>query len=149
MLAALAILLIGWAWPPSREREAPIDPALGLSARTPVPMHVMSTLRRACFDCHSNETRWPWYSSLPIASWLIARDVRSGRSQVNFSRWTEYNPFDRADQLDKVCEMAKTRAMPPQPYRMLHTEARLSDADIAELCGWTRTEATRLVGGGS
>src|SRR5512147_1206625 len=86
MLAALAILLIGWAWPPSREREAPIDPALGLSVRTPVPMHVMSTLRRACFDCHSNETRWPWYSSLPIASWLIARDVRSGRSQVNFSR---------------------------------------------------------------
>lgn len=150
MLAALAILAIGSAaWSPSREPEIPADPAAGLSVRTPVPGHVMSVLRRACFDCHSNETRWPWYSSLPIASWLIGRDVKAGRGQINFSRWTEYNPFDRAGMLDKVCEMATARRMPPRPYRMLHPEARLSDSDVTDLCAWTQLEATRLVEGGS
>jgi hypothetical protein len=120
---------------------------LGMS--TPVPAHVMSTLRQACFDCHSNETRWPWYSTLPIASWLIEHDVNAGRGQFNFSRWTEYNPFDRASTLVRICEMATARAMPPQRYRMLHAEARLSEADVTELCAWTRLEATRLAGGGS
>jgi len=116
--------------------------------RTPVPMHVMSTLRRACFDCHSNETRWPWYSSLPIVSSLIAHDVRSARGQFNFSHWTEYNPFDRASLLVKICELATSHTMPPQRYRLLHAEARLAEADVTELCGWTRVEATRLAGGG-
>jgi hypothetical protein len=109
----------------------------------------MSTVRHACFDCHSNETRWPWYSALPIASSLIERDVREARGQINFSRWTEYNPLDRADMLDKVCELAANRKMPPLPYRMLHSKARLSERDVDELCAWSRREAMRLVEGGS
>lgn len=150
ILAALAIIAIGSvAWSPSRDPETQADPAAGLNVRTPVPAGVMSTLRRACFDCHSNETRWPWYSSLPVASWAIARDVKAGRSQLNFSRWTKYNPFDRAGMLDKVCELATSRTMPLLPYRILHSEARLSETDITALCAWTEREATRLVGGGS
>jgi hypothetical protein len=149
-LAALAILAIGSVvWSPSRDPGPVPDPAAGLGKRTPVPLHVMSTLRQACFDCHSNETRWPWYSSLPIASWLIGRDVKSGRGQINFSHWTEYNPFDRASMLGRMCELATARTMPPQRYRMLHAEARLADTDVTELCAWTRLEATRLVEGGS
>ena len=150
ILAALAIIAIGSvAWSPSRDPETQADPAAGLNVRTPVPAGVMSTLRRACFDCHSNETRWPWYSSLPGASWVIARDVKAGRGQLNFSRWMEYNPFDRAGMLDKVCELATSRAMPLLPYRVLHREARLSETDVTALCAWTEIEATRLVGGGS
>ena len=150
ILAALAILAIGSvAWSPSRDPGPAADPTFGLGMKTPVPAHVMSTFRQACFDCHSNETRWPWYSSLPIASWLIARDVKSGRGQINFSRWTEYNPFDRASMLVTVCEMATARRMPPQRYRMLHAEARLPDTDVTELCAWAQIEATRLAAGGS
>lgn len=150
VLAGLAILAIGSvAWPTRRGPESAADPAAGLDVRTPVPAHVMSTLRRACFDCHSNDTRWPWYSRLPVASQLIERDVKAGRGQLNFSLWTEYNPFDRAGMLDRVCEMATTRAMAPWPYRLLHSEARLSAVDVAALCAWTEIEATRLVEGGS
>lgn len=129
--------------------ELPVDSAAGVNGARPVPAAVMSTLRLACFDCHSNETRWPWYSSLPGASWAIERDVTAGRGQLNFSRWAEYNPFDRASLLDKACELATERQMPLLPYRLLHTEARLSASDIAALCAWTETEAARLVEGGS
>ena len=132
-----------------RQPDAVPDPADGLSARAVVPAPVMSTLRRACFDCHSNETRWPWYSKLPVASWLLERDVEAARGQLNFSRWTQYNPFDRAGMLDKVCELATAGKMPLPRYLMLHDEARLSQTDIHQLCAWSQHEATRLVQGGS
>src|SRR4030095_7515385 len=148
ILAAVAILATGSAaLLPGREPNPNTDPAAGLGVKTPVPMHVMSTLRRSCFDCHSNETRWPWYSSLPVASWLIARDVESGRGQINFSRWTEYNPFDRASMLVRICEMATGRVMPLARYQVLHPEARLSDTDVTELCDWARLEAHPLARG--
>jgi hypothetical protein len=105
----------------------------------------MSTLRHACFDCHSDQTRWPWYARLPVASHLLARDVNEGRGQLNLSRWDEYNRFDRADMLDKMCERASSGKMPPWPYRMMHSEARLAANDITALCAWTEHEAERLV----
>ena len=116
---------------------------------TPMPAAFRTTLRRACFDCHSEETRWPWYARLPIASHLIERDVMKGRGQLNWSHWGEYNPFDQADMLDKVCDLASNGTMPPWQYRLLHPEARLSTADVTMLCNWTQLEANRLVNGGS
>jgi hypothetical protein len=149
-IVVLVILVIGAAArSPSHDEDAHADPAVALSVRTRVPEPVMSTVRRACFGCHSNETRWPWYSALPVASQLIERDVNDGRGQINFSQWAQYNPFDRADMLDKICELASKRKMPPLPYRMLHSEARLSAANVAELCAWTGQESSRLVHGGS
>jgi hypothetical protein len=133
------------------DRLAPgrVDPALALTAHAAVPPDVADVLRRACFDCHSNDTRWPWYTNVPPASWLIAHDVDAGRGQINFSRWGEYNPFDRADMLDKMCDLATKRKMPLWPYRLLHRDARLGDADVAALCRWTDAEAARLVNGGT
>jgi hypothetical protein len=144
-VAGLLVLLVTSAVR-SRARHAAvaIDPAIGIGATGAVPEPVLSMLRRACFDCHSEETVWPWYSSLPGVSWLIEGDVNAGRGQLNFSRWAHYNPYDRADLLDKVCREASARRMPLTPYRLLHAEARLSDAELAQLCEWTRREAARL-----
>jgi hypothetical protein len=99
-LLTLVVVAIGSAARSrSRQRDVQSDSAAS-SMRILAPAPVMSTLRRACFDCHSNETRWPWYSTLPIASWLVEGDVKEGRGQINFSRWGQYNPFDRADMVD-------------------------------------------------
>jgi heme-binding protein len=151
LVAALLMLAIGSAAlsrsQPPDHRDAQVATAVDI--RTPMPTAVMSTLRRACFDCHSEETRWPWYARLPVASHLIERDVTEGRGQLNWSHWAEYNPFDRADLLDKVCDRASTGTMPLWKYRVLHPDARLSAADITELCTWSHTEATHLVNGGS
>ena len=125
------------------------NPAAALGADAPVPAPVMATLRGACFDCHSNETRWPWYSSLPIVSWLIEHDVSEGRAQLNFSHWQDYTTFERADLLDKVCDKATKREMPLWQYRLLHRASHLNGWDIVALCAWSRLEATRLVEAGS
>ena len=153
MLAASGLGLVvamgvaAWTWPVIPTESS--DPRLALRARSAVPAHVTATLRRACFDCHSNETRWPWYARLPVAIHLIARDVREGRAQLDWSEWEAYNRFDRAELLDKACERASQRLMPPWQYRMLHPEAQLSAHDVDELCAWSRREAARLAQGGS
>lgn len=128
-----------------RVSTPPTDPSLALEARATVPAAVGALLRRGCFDCHSNETRWPWYSRLAPTSWLVAHDVEEGRGQLNFSEWGGYNPYDRADLLDKMCDNARKRKMPLWQYRLLHAGARLNEADVKALCGWADAEVTRLL----
>lgn len=145
-----AVLFVGSAVWSRLDRTFPaVDPQLRLEARATVPAPVQAVLRRACYDCHSNETRWPWYSNVPPASWLIAHDVKEGRGQLNLSAWGRYNPFDRADMLDKICDRVSKGRMPMWQYRLLHPEARLSDRDIKTVCDWSETEAARLVQGGT
>ena len=144
---ALAIVWLAAAFiaPP------PTNPAVvaeaGLEATSAVPVDVRTMLRTSCFDCHSDETRWPWYATAFPASLLIDRDVEQGRGQVNFSQWSTYNEFDRADKLDDVCEQVRDTSMPLRHYRWLHPDATLSSNQIEALCAWTTREAERLMGG--
>ena len=139
--ALLAAQLVGPARPDAR-----VDPLMRLEVQGPVPAHVATTLRRACYDCHSNETRWPWYSRVAPVSWLVIHDVTEGRGRVNFSEWGTYNAFDRADMLDEACELARKGEMPLRPYLFLHPDAKLTPTDVDALCNWTRAEAARLTG---
>ncbi len=79
---------------------------------------------RACFDCHSNETTWPWYTSIAPFSWLIQHDVSEGRSRLNFSDWSRY--YRAMDELGEVIDRGD---MPPQIYLITHPNANLSPDD--------------------
>lgn len=78
---------------------------------------------RACFDCHSNETEWPWYSNIAPVSWLVQRDVDEGRDELNFSEWH----LDQEG--DEAAEAVSDRSMPPRQYLLTHPEARLDDLE--------------------
>ncbi len=80
---------------------------------------------RACFDCHSNETKWRWYSNIAPASWLVQRDVDGGRSQFNFSEWNKPQDVDSGDLADSI----QGGSMPPWFYILLHSNAKLSPAE--------------------
>lgn len=83
-------------------------------------------VRTACFDCHSNETVWPWYSNIAPMRWLVVRDVNEGREELNYST-------GRRLELDEMIETIREGEMPPAIYLPLHPEARLSDAEKAQL----------------
>lgn len=84
--------------------------------------------KRACFDCHSNETRWPWYADVAPFSWVVERDVEAARTVINFSEWNR--PYDLAPYAG---QSTRGGGMPPAKYRMAHPEADLSKAETAEL----------------
>jgi hypothetical protein len=75
---------------------------------------------RACFDCHSNETRWPWYSNVAPVSWLVYRDVQKGREALNFSQWGQGD-----QEVDDIVEVVQEGEMPMPIYLLIHPEARL------------------------
>jgi hypothetical protein len=101
-------------------------------------------LHRACYDCHSNATEWPWYSFVAPASWLIARDVREGRQHLNFSEWESYDLKTRSRRLESIAEEVKESEMPPWYYTMMHGEARLTLADRGQIWAWAITESERI-----
>lgn len=97
---------------------------------------LMSILKRACYDCHSNDTVWPWYSRVAPVSWLVAWDVNEGREELNFSTWNRYDAKQREKRLRESWEEVEEGEMPPWFYVALHPEARLSDRDRQILRAW-------------
>jgi hypothetical protein len=81
--------------------------------------------KRACFDCHSNETVWPWYSNIAPVSWLVYHDVQEGRNRMNFSEWNA-NFHPNTNELTGIIQEGE---MPPVQYLLLHPDAKLSAAD--------------------
>jgi hypothetical protein len=98
------------------------------------PPEVKAIMHRACFDCHTNETRWPLYARIAPGSWLMARDVHNGRNHLNISKWADVDEDERQDDLENCWEQVESGAMPPWFYIVpLHPDAKLSDADKATL----------------
>lgn len=101
------------------------------------PPEVEAIMRRACLDCHSNETRWPLYSRLAPSSWLMIRDVTKGRKHLNFSEWGDSDEDERKLDRENCWDQIESGEMPPWFYVYpLHLGAKLSEADKATLKAW-------------
>ncbi len=129
----------------------PVAPAMTMEAALHPPAGVAKMLRRSCYDCHSNETKWPWYSRVPGMGNMIERDVRNGRAVFNFSEWG-VGPYRKprvgATMLLGMCAAIREGQMPRKNYQYLHPEAKPTPAEIEEFCGWGRTEAKRAMEAG-
>lgn len=108
---------------------------------------LVSVLRRACYDCHSNETVWPWYSRVAPLSWIIAHDVSEGRADLNFSTWNQLSPQKQAEAMKESWEEVAEGKMPTWYYVIVHPEARLSPNDQSVLRAWAGSPANREKGG--
>lgn len=110
-----------------------------------IDSRVRLALERSCRDCHSDATRYPWYSYIPPVSWLIASDVSRGRKHLNFSEWSEYSIIRRERALSEIANQVKDGDMPISPYLLIHPDARLSARDTEAIFQWTQAERTRLI----
>jgi len=109
-----------------------------------VPADVAAVLRSSCYDCHSNETVWPVYARVAPFSWLMARDVRIGREELNWSDWADETDRRKDHKLEEVEEMVSDGKMPLWFYLPLHPSARLDEDEKALLVEWSRAERERI-----
>jgi hypothetical protein len=107
-----------------------------VTAEVPAPPAVRAILERSCYDCHSNQSRWPWYGYVAPLSWVMAYDIHEARDHVNFSTWDAYTEKKRVDMLEEVWEQVDEGEMPFFVYLPLHPEAELSEADKQLLEDW-------------
>ena len=109
-----------------------------VTAEIDAPSEVKGIFKRACYDCHSNETKWPWYSNVAPVSWLVAGDVEEGRNHLNFSEWGDLTRQKIAHKKEHIWEEIKEGGMPLSKYTWMHSEAKLLKKDkdiISEWCG--------------
>lgn len=117
-----------------------LDPGRTIEAHMAIPENVHSILRRSCYDCHSNETHWPWYAGLPGISGVVQADVRRARKRLNLSDWSAKlgEGQDEAHaSLNGICEELRSDSMPISKYRWMHPNAALSASEVDSVCAWT------------
>ena len=109
-----------------------------------VPTDVMHVLKTSCYDCHSNNTNYPWYSNInPVGMWL-ANHIEEGKDELNFSEFGQYDKKKMDHKLEEVEEMVKEDHMPIPAYVAMHTDAKLSEKQKAMLIEWVKTERQKL-----
>jgi hypothetical protein len=140
LVASFALLQLA---NPSRTNP-PLVAGHDLMATNPPPPEIATLLHHACYDCHSDETKWPWYSHVAPVSWLVANDVTRGRERLNFSDWPRELPERAAKRLERISEEVDYQDMPPAKYTLMHPEARLTAGQRQQLIQWADQETTRL-----
>jgi hypothetical protein len=112
----------------------------GMLTGSMMPLQVRSILQRACRDCHSDNTVWPWYADVPPISGRVHRDVERGRALMNLSKWSDYSDSERRGFALAILTATTARIMPPTMFVWMHRDARLSDADLREIQKWALAE---------
>lgn len=133
LLAAILAVLVAVQFVPLRPDNPPVTAVLA------VPEPVQAVLGRACYDCHSNATRWPWYAHVAPVGWLMVEHVRDGRAELNFSAAASLPPERRERLPARVWHEVEEGKMPLRSYQWLHRDARLTAADRAALAAWAAT----------
>ena len=116
------------------------DPAKSLAIVDPPSDEVIHILQVACYDCHSNETVYPWYTYVQPLGWWIKDHVEHGTKHLNFSVWGDYKEKRRVHKYDEIAEMVEDGSMPLGTYKPLHREARLTDAQRKLLIDWAKSK---------
>lgn len=110
-----------------------IDPQLNMFDTVEMPNDVKTLLKNACADCHTNETKYPWYTNIEPVSWWIKRHINKGRGNLNFSSWESLDASRKNHKINECIEVIEKKWMPMATYTWLHSDAKLSDADRKRL----------------
>jgi hypothetical protein len=120
---------------------ATLEPFLN---ETNPPEDVHLILKTACFDCHSDYTRYPWYNAITPVNYWLADHVDHGKGELNFSNWAEYSLKRKDRKLEEVMDLIKKKEMPLESYTWTHKDAILSDEQIENVMAWTKEARMKL-----
>jgi hypothetical protein len=144
LLVVVSVVFVGLQFFGPARTNPPVDAAQTLHAKSPIPQDVKAVLDRSCWNCHSNQTHWPWYSYVAPMSWMVIGHVEDGRSVLNFTEWS-YSPEEGADLMDSVCAQVKRGRMPLREYTWMHWRAAVTEEEIKRICEWSGETADLLM----
>ncbi|MGN6416585.1 MAG: heme-binding domain-containing protein [Pseudobacter sp.] len=141
-LLLLALVIIQFFRP--EKNIAATTATTDIATKYTVPADVNAILQKACNDCHSNNTNYPWYSNIQPMAWWLASHVKDGKRHLNFSTFTSYS-YKRADhKMEEVIEMVEKNEMPLASYTWAHKDAKLTEAEKNTLINWARQVRTEI-----
>jgi hypothetical protein len=144
MLGIFGAVFAGMLLINPRLTNPPVQPGKDLLASNTPPADLVTILRNSCYDCHSDETKWPWYSHVAPMSWWLVDHVESGRKHLNFSQWPHGDPRKSARRWRNMGEAVADGEMPMPSYLKGHPEARLTAEQRDEFVKWCDEQADRI-----
>jgi hypothetical protein len=135
-LWVLLAILVAIQFIPAHRPAVSTDNPADIITNNSVPEPIQTMLHNACYDCHSNQTNYPWYSYVAPVSYLVIRDIREGKKELNFSEWENLTKKDKLKILGEISEVVLDGEMPMKIYPPLHPEAKLSEQNRKDLAAW-------------
>src|SRR5947207_3791925 len=132
LIVGVVCLVIAQFFGPAKTNPAS-DSSQAIETHLQVTPQVAAILDHSCIDCHSNKTRWPWYSNVAPVSWFVIDHVNEGRRNLNFSEWGRYTKRDTDGLFKQICKEVKSGGMPLSSYTPLHPGSKLSPEDVRTL----------------
>lgn len=144
VLIVLIVLILSQFIQPPKNNGALATPT-DITHVVPVPDTVMALLKAACYDCHSNSTRYPWYNYITPVNWWLRHHINEGKRHLNFSDFDKGNFRRKIHRLDETGEQIEKHEMPISSYLWIHKDARLSDAQRQLLIDWANNSKEKLM----
>ncbi|MBI1305976.1 MAG: cytochrome C [Bacteroidetes bacterium] len=125
------------------DKSVPTVPegAKDITASMEVPSDIALMLKTSCYDCHSNETVYPWYSNIAPVSWLLGNHIKDGRKHLNFSVWSTYPDKRMKHKMEECAELVEEGEMPMDQYLWMHSNAKLNSDQTAKLVDWFKANS--------
>ncbi len=136
LIVVIAVLVLIQLYPINRD-----NPQSDPLSEIVLQPDTKNIVEKACYDCHSNKTNWPWYSYVAPVSWIVAKHVKDGRDELNFSIWQEYSQKRKSKKLEELVEEMEEGKMPLSSYTITHPEAKLSEEEINKLVMWAKSDS--------
>ena len=137
MVMLVAVFLVIQLIPVER-KVSTVPPGQSFERTQKVPANVAAILKVSCYDCHSNNTRYPWYSQLQPGAWFMARHIKKGKEELNFDEFNNYSKRRKKAKIKSIISQIEKDEMPLKSYRMMHGNARLSADEKKELLDFFR-----------
>ena len=138
-LVLLVVLIAIQFIRPARNLAAPGPNPNDLATLNPPPPAVKAILERACYDCHSDNTRYPWYANIQPVAWWLDHHITDGKRHLNFSQFGKYNAKRFGQKLEQIVDETRDGGMPLWSYTLIHRDAKLTDVEIKALADWVAT----------
>ncbi len=142
VLVVLVVFVVIQFIRPARNKDDTVS-GTGISSVIPVPDSVVVILNKACYDCHSNNTRYPWYANIQPVGWFLSNHIKDGKGDLNFSEFAGYTKRRQLNKLGQISEIISKDEMPLKSYKMMHKEAQLNSNEKALLINWA--EKSRVI----
>jgi len=141
----LIVLLVVLQFFRPERNSAPVETEQDMLAVVSPPEHIATLLKDACYDCHSNQTLYPWYEKISPVSWALSQHIKEGKMDLNFSEYGSMDQVDRIGLLVETCDVLDAGTMPLQSYMLFHKNARVSQEEREMICNWTEEEVLKVM----
>lgn len=143
LLIVLVVFIVIQFFQPARNTNGQVLPT-DISNVIPIPENVESLLQAACYDCHSNQTRYPWYTYVQPVGWIMAGHIKDGKKDLNFSEFGAYSNRKQQSKLKSIISQIKDDEMPLYSYTIMHKDARLSKEEKELIIDWAQNAKDSL-----